>query len=259
MREIKQEEFENYIRDIIKGNRSKASVIKELQTESRTFNNKIQELSAINPKLYKEFIAVHPYRPKERKDINIHGFVIEMLKSDFTLTEMCEKYNVSYRTISRKITRLKKSDNPEDLELYELYKSIASKRSTSRKPSLGERNKIDQLERQEVKGISDVERRKQKLLELEKQYQDLSIQFGKEEAAKRLGYTQNRIYKLLNELYRIEIEEHMRKKDTEEDKGFRDRIKVESTTLGNSTSIIMKENNELKTGNGTEGKEQEER
>lgn len=103
MKEIKPEEFENLIRDIIKGNRSKASVIKELQTESRTFNNKIQELSARNPELYREFITVHPYRPKERNDINIQGLVIEMLKSNYTLTEMSEKYHISYRSISRKI------------------------------------------------------------------------------------------------------------------------------------------------------------
>ena len=133
MKEIKQEEFESLIRDIIEGNRSKASVIKELQTESRTFNNKIQELSVRNPELYREFITVHPYKPKERKDINIQGLVIEMLKSDLTVAEMSEKYQISYRSISRKILQLKKSDNPKDVELYELYKSIARKRSTSRK------------------------------------------------------------------------------------------------------------------------------
>ena len=259
MKEIKPEEFENLIRDIIKGNRSKASVIKELQTESRTFNNKIQELSARNPELYREFITVHPYKPKERKDINVHGFVIEMLKSDFTLKEMCEKYNVSYRTMSRKIAQLKKSDNPDGLELYELYKNVAAKRSTSRKPSLGEIDKIEKLEKQEVKGISDVERRKQMLLELERQYQDLSMQFGKEEAAKRLGYTQNRIYKLLNELYRIEIEENAGRKNAEKDNGFRDRIKVGSTDLGNSTGNIAAENNVSKSSKRTEEKEQEER
>lgn len=257
MKEIKQEEFESLIRDIIEGNRSKASVIKELQTESRTFNNKIQELSVRNPELYREFITVHPYKPKERKDINIQGLVIEMLKSDLTVAEMSEKYQISYRSISRKILQLKKSDNPKDVELYELYKSIARKRSTSRKPSLEEKVKIDELERQEVKGISDVERRKQMLLELERQYQDLSMQFGKEEAAKRLGYTQNRIYKLLNELYRIEIEENAGRKNAENGNGFRDRIKVESMDLGNSTGDIITENNVSKSSKKTEQKEQE--
>lgn len=259
MKEIKPEEFENLIRDIIKGNRSKASVIKELQTESRTFNNKIQELSARNPELYREFITVHPYRPKERNDINIQGLVIEMLKSNYTLTEMSEKYHISYRSISRKILQLKESDNPKDIELYALYKNSARRKSTSRKPSLEERNKIDKLERQEVKGISDIERKKQKLLELEKQYQDLSVQFGKEAAAKRLGYTQNRIYKLLNELYRIEIEEFERQKGNSADKSFRDSMKVAKTELKNSTDTIVAENNGGEISKKTETKEQEER
>lgn len=241
MKEIKQEEFETLIIDIIEGKKSRASVIKELQTESRTFNNKIQELSVRNPELYREFITVHPYKPKERKDINIQGLVIEMLKSDFTVAEMCEKYKISYRSISRKISQLKKSDNPKDVELYDIYKSIARKRSTSRKPSLEERAKIDELKRQEVQGMSDVERRKQMLLELERRYQDLSIEFGKEEAAKRLGYTQNRIYKLLNELYRIKIEENEGKKV---DKSFRDSIKVEREEL---RSNIGEKGNKSKT------------
>ena len=259
MKEVSQEEFENTIRDIIEGRKSRARVIKELKTESRTFNNKIQELSMTNPELYREFIAAYPYKPKERKDINIIGLVIEMLKSDLTIQEMCEKYNIGYRTITRKITALKKSGNIEDVQLYNLYKSIAKKRSTSSPLSLEQKIAIESLERQEVQGISDTERRKIELLELEKRYQYLSLEFGKEEAAKRLGYTQNRIYKLLNELYRIKIEENAGRKDKEIDNGFRNGIKVESSELGNRTSNIISENNVTKSSKSTEEKEQDER
>ena len=59
-----------------------------LKTESRTFNNKVQELSLINPELYAKFIRVRPYKPKERKDINIRGFVIETLTVIIQITSV---------------------------------------------------------------------------------------------------------------------------------------------------------------------------
>ena len=229
MRKVSQVEFENLIREIIDGKRSKANVIKELQTESRTFNNKIQEMSITNPDLYREFIKVLPYKPRERKDINIVGLVTELLKTGTTLEEICNKYNIGVRTVSRKISQLKNSEKESEIELYELYKSVARKKSNVKQLSTNERFRIENLETQKVKGIDDTQRRKQELLNLEKQYQTLCLECGKEEAAKRLGYTPNRIYKLLNELYRIEIEENEVRKSTDTREDFRSSIKVDTT------------------------------
>ena len=230
MKDIKQEEFEELIREIIEGKRSETSVIGELKTESRTFNNKVQELSLINPELYAKFIRVRPYKPKERKDINIRGFVIETLKSGLTVEEMCAKYGIGRRTISRKILALNKSDRVEDIQLYKLYKEIAYKRSRAQELGYEDIVQINELETEEVIGIDDIERRRQELLELEREYQYLCLQVGKKEAAKILGYSQNRIYKLLNELYRIEIERRTREeKDLPEKdaKAYRESMKVE--------------------------------
>lgn len=160
MREVKQEEFESLIKQIIEGKKSETIVIKELKTESRTFNNKIQELSIINPELYVEFISIRPYKPKERKDINIRGFVIETLKSGMTAEEMCVKYGIGRRTISRKISDLKKSDDEQEKELYELYRRIAYKKSHAQELSFEDITKINNLETEEVIGIDDIERRR---------------------------------------------------------------------------------------------------
>ena len=230
MIEVKQEEFEKLIKQIIEGKKSETSVIKELKTESRTFNNKIQELSIKNPELYVEFISVRPYKPKERKDINIRGFVIETLKSGITVEEMCVKYGIGRRTISRKISELRKSDDEQEKELYELYRRIAYKKSHAQGLNFEDISMINNLETEEVIGIDDIERRRQELLKLEKAYQDLYMQVGKEEAAKRLGYTQNRIYKLLNELYRIEIERNTRENfqgREKSGKNYRESMKVD--------------------------------
>lgn len=249
MKEVQQDEFESFIRQIIEGKKSETSVIRELKTESRTFYNKLQELSMSNPELYTQYVKVHPYKPKERKDINIRGFVIETLKSGKTVEEMCEEYGIGRRTISRKILALKESDNNQDKDLYELYKRIAYKKSRAQELSDEDIEEINELESEEIIGINDVERRRQALLKLEKEYQDLCMQVGKEEAAKKLGYTQNRIYKLLNELYRIEIERHAKQIEDnqgKETKGkkYRESMKVNvtRTVVQNGTKVENHDN-----------------
>ena len=51
---------------------------------------------------------------------------------------------------------------------------------------------------------------------------------SKEQAAQSIGLTANRMYKLLNELYRIKIEEEHKKK-IESEKTFKDSLKVNSS------------------------------
>ena len=247
MKEISQEEFENIVKDIIAGRKSKAMVIKELHTEARTLNNKIQELSMTNPELYEEFIKVKPYKPKERKDVNIVGFITELLTTGVNVQELADKYHIGVRTVSRKIAKLEKSDNPKERDLYNLYKSVAQKKSHSQKLDIEEELLMSKLESIQTKQIDDTERRRQELLKFEREYEDLCMQVGKAEAAKRMGYTQNRIYKLLNELYRIEIErnakEHLAKQGGEDQKKeFKEGLKVEVTpTLSTTKDANMPE------------------
>lgn len=256
MKQLTQSEFEGQIRSVVDGKISIKKLAKELETDMRTLYKKIQELSIANPELYYEFIKIHPYKAKERKDINIRGFVIETLKSGITVEEMCVKYGIGRRTISRKILKLKKSDRVEDIQLYKLYKEIAYKRSRAQELGYEDIVQINELETEEVIGIDDIERRRQELLELEREYQYLCLQVGKKEAAKRLGYSQNRIYKLLNELYRIEIERHTRgEKDIpgKDAKEYRASMKVEviepvvtakGQTENNKVRTIVQKNQE---------------
>lgn len=222
MKEINQEEFEILIREIIQGKKSMAKAIKELGTESRTLNNEIQKLSVTNPELYKEFIKVRPYKPRERTDINIVGIVVEVLKTGITLEEISKKYDVGVRTISRGISKLKNSKDEKEKNLYSLYKSVASKRSHSQRLTIEEERKIGELKNIEIKRSDNLEQRRQELLELERRYQELCMRMGKEKAARELGMTSNRIYKLLNELYRMEIERNTR----EQEKDFKDGLKA---------------------------------
>ena len=93
-----------------------------------------------------------------------------------------------------------------------------------------------ELEAVETKGMDNIERRRQELLKLEREYEELYMQVGKVEAAKRMGYSQNRIYKLLNELYRIEIERNAREHlasqgEASQKKEFKESLKVDVTPI----------------------------
>ena len=59
---------------------SKVKLAKELETDPRTLDNKIQEVSVTNPKLYNEYVRTLPYKQKGIDHIDYEALVIYMLK-----------------------------------------------------------------------------------------------------------------------------------------------------------------------------------
>ena len=218
---LSREEFEKYIDALIDEKYSKADLVKLLQTDYRTLNNKIQELVMTNPELYLRYIKKYPYRQKERDDIDYEALVIEAIKTGIYAQDMANKYGIGVRTIQRKVTKLEK-ENPELVELYRIVRQnnkISAPTGTLTPEVMG---KIDSLVRRPVK-VSDInESRRTYLLEIEKTFYERKEQYGTvASAARSMGTTPNRIYKLLNELYRIELE-----RKTMEDESFDDTTDV---------------------------------
>ena len=136
------------------------------------------------------------------------------------MQDLADKYGIGERTLRRKINALKKSDNPEDVKLYHLCKNIAYARAHTKKVPISLQEQIDELEiePEEIKQ-DDKEKRRQQLLQIEKNYNELCRIMPKEKAAEAMGYTYNRVYKLLDELYCMEIQNNAIK-------GFKEGIKV---------------------------------
>ena len=103
MKEMSKEEFYEKIKSVIRGEISTTKLVKELQTDSRTLNNKIQELSVYNPELYNEYVEKFPYKSKSRDDIDFEALAIEIVKENMTMKTVEEKYNVGERTVRRRI------------------------------------------------------------------------------------------------------------------------------------------------------------
>lgn len=237
MKEITQEEFEQYITDMLKEGKTRSQMKDELQTSYRTFGKRVQALSATNPALYQQYIEKYPYKPKSRRDINIIEIGIEYLKDKMTMEELARTFEVSERTIRRRLNGLKKSDIPEEKELYQLCSIVADNHSRylpkSEQLELKIADLIQRLGMTENKPqkIDNVDIRRQELLEIEKQYMELCKTMSGAEAARRMGVRKEVIYKQLNELYCIEIERNARQKNKE----FRERMAVNPKELNERT------------------------
>lgn len=221
MKQITDEEFYESIEKIIRGESSRAKLIKELETDSRTLNNKIQELVIYNPELYSRFIKKFPYRTKTRDDIDFEALAIEITKNGTTTFQASKKYNIGERTIRRRMKELAK-ENPY---LAEIYNEVKENNKHSRSNSLELQDKISKLILRPVQ-ISEInETREKQLEEIERIFNKRCQIVSKEEAAKSMGMTANRVYKVLNELYRMRIERESKNQN------FKDTLKFNSNDI----------------------------
>ena len=220
MIKLSEAEFEAKIQDVIAGRMSRVDLAKELQTDIRTLNKKIiEEIGVNNPSLYIEYIKKFPYKQKERDDLDYEALIIEMIKNRTHTVSAAIKYNIGIRTIQRKVNAVEK-ENPY---LVSIYKEIKKNNKNNMPISLDLQEKIDQLVSRPVR-ISEVNRtRKMQLEEIERIFNNRCQYVSKTEAAESMGMSMNQIYKSLNKLYRIKIEEQYA--DMEET--FVDSLKVD--------------------------------
>ena len=224
MKKISQEEFEKCIERLISGEISKGKLAKELGTDSRTLDVKIQEMSAKNPELYERYLKVLPYKQKGYDHIDFEALLIYILKQEMTIDEAVEQFGTSRKTINRRINSM------ENKELVQLYKEVADNRKHRVKDSIEVTEKIGKLQQRPIvlRGIND--RRKEELLKIESEFNELCKTMTKDAAAKKMGLgSRERVHKLLNELYRIEIEEDQKNnlKSVKAGENFRKDIKVD--------------------------------
>lgn len=203
MKDIKQEEFEQRIRDILEGKCTRADLIKELKIDRITLNNEIQRLYVYNQELYFQFIAKFPYKPREYTHIDYEAMLIDIMKKGYTKKEAAEQYGIHDRTITRKAHQVGK----EKPELENLYREVSYYRKHKYKLPQELQEKVNCLEEKEVfiGGIYD--KREEELLKKERQYNQTKLEGTSDVKA----YGSKRTMKDLSTLYRLEIEQNVRK------------------------------------------------
>lgn len=207
---ISQSEFSEKIREVIRGEKTLIGLCKELQTDERTLVKNIILHSTYDPEVYSEFVEARPYRTREREDIDFEALAIKILKQGMNSIQAAQEYKVSVRTIQRKVNKIKET-NPE---LYRIYKEAKEDNKRDRNHSYELTQQIDMLVERPVI-IGEINgKTERKLEEIEAIYNErMEIYSTKEEAARSMGMTPNRLYKLLNQLYRIKIEKIQRNRN----------------------------------------------
>lgn len=213
---ITEKEFFKYLEKYADNQISMKQLIEKLESDYRTVNNKIMEMSIINPSLYYKIVTSHPYKQKSRTDIDFEALMIYIIKTKITIEEAVETFNISRRTIQRRVNEIKDT-NPD---LYKLFKiSVGKDKKALNNQYIND--KIEQLKYKQVV-IGDVNDEREKfLLDIEKEFNKLiATGMSEEQAAKEMGYTKRYIHRALNELYRLEIEKNIIK-DNNKSKEFR--------------------------------------
>ena len=163
-----------------------------------TLNNRIQELYVHNIDLYMAFIRKFPYKPREYTHINYRAMVIDIMKKGYNKRQLADQYEISNRTIARKISALEETEP----ELISLYRKVAKYRKSQQRLPTELQKQVDELPVEEIfiGGVST--QREQELMEKERQYTQTRMQGISDTEA----YGNRRTVKDLSTLYRIKLE-----------------------------------------------------
>lgn len=116
------------IMSILKGEKTAKAVEEQYGIDSETIRHKINEFVQSDKSFLKEYIAYQNKKGHDYGYINFIGLIVEMIKSDVSQSEIAREYGIPSRVISREIEKLGKSDNPEEVKLYDIAKICADRK-----------------------------------------------------------------------------------------------------------------------------------
>ena len=199
MKEITDQEFENYVEQIIAEKLTLKNLCAILHTSYSTLNAKITSLEKTNPELYGRYITKFPYKPKRNGQINSRGLLIAIMKDDLTFEDVHRIYGIPKRTISRRVAEIKRTDK-ELYTIYQSYRENPSDASENTKNLLREPVLLDktpeELKREEIQSI---------LEEFETLLKENSG-LTREKAAAKLGFIPQQMDEMRKKLIRIDKE-----------------------------------------------------
>lgn len=190
---ISEKEFEKLIQDVIDEKITRTYISKEYKIGMRTINKKITNLEQTNINLYKAFIEKFPFQEKEKKEITAEMLLVNIV-SGKTIDQVHEEYNISVRTITRRIKSNKRIDY--------LYKAFRNNELTPEEYKEIESLKVG------YKPIKNQARKEflERIIGEYKNAQENSK--SKASAARKIGKTYTDMHKLEEEYKRIKTEEN---------------------------------------------------
>lgn len=239
MKKISNDEFKYYIERVLNKEISLTDLAKELETTIRTLHEKIQKMFKTDPELYDRYVLDRPYRQKKCTSIDFEALTIYMIKEQLTQNEAADLFGISTKTISRRINDLREKNSA----LIDIYESVIKSRRKRKKIPISLQERINNLP---TKNFYDVikgkynENKKKELLQLKEEFEkNIEIYGSKKAATNAMGKSYTDIYKLLQTLNRILIEEEVLEKKQMQKDNFKKDLKVE----GINEVVFLSENN----------------
>lgn len=223
MIEISQQEFENYIKDLINKKITRVELAKKLKTDTRTLSNKIYAIE--DKELLEQYLKVYPYKPGKNENIDYEALIIEIVKTNESVSNMQQKYDISGRTYRRNIERMQY----ENKMLYTVYKNYIRGAMTDEDIKY-----IDTLPIRKVSYSNSVEDRKAQLMQFFLIYETL-IKKGltEKQALVELGEDTKSLKRKSDELKKIlECEKVSKASDK---KTYKESLKVDTEKLSKQT------------------------
>lgn len=243
---IENKEFEEIVKKILRGDTTRKKVSKEYKMSMRKLNDMISQLSKTNPELYNEFISRFPYKPKSITNIDFVELTKEMIKKDLSSEIEAEIYEISARTVTRRINEFKNSDAIDEktgMTLHDLY-------------NLYKRYKKGELSIDDIKFIGEMKIgqviKKEKTKDREDQLTDLINRYyilvnkglSKAKAARKLGFEYTDMYKKEKELERIKTQNSAKSKMGEFKNQYKEIVKPLVNNQRNEEKELKKDEKE---------------
>ena len=95
---------------------------KKRHVSLNTLYRKVLKLEKIEPKIYKEFMALHPYKPRDREEYDFEQLMRESILTGISQKGLEAKYDISKRTIQRKFAEIEQNN----FKLYSVYKTYVN-------------------------------------------------------------------------------------------------------------------------------------
>ena len=115
-------EWTNFIKEILAKGKdvNLKSECKKRQVSLNTLYRKVSKLEETDIETYKEFMDMHPYKPRDRQEYDFEQLMRESILTGISQKELEVKYDIPKRTIQRKFAKIEK-DNPELYNVYQIY------------------------------------------------------------------------------------------------------------------------------------------
>ncbi len=115
-------EWSNFIKEILAKGKdvNLKSECKKRQVSLNTLYRKVSKLEGTDIETYKEFMDMHPYKPRDRQEYDFEQLMRESILTGISQKELEAKYDIPKRTIQRKFAKIEEN-NPELYSVYQIY------------------------------------------------------------------------------------------------------------------------------------------